>query len=88
MRRLDYEKKELSSRFGVLYSTLKRFMRVLDDGQQHQQNQANSNKSPDVSGKFLQPLNTTLGNATQNFLSIVQPIVDLNLSNKNLKCPC
>ena len=74
MRRLDYEKKELSSRFGVLYSTLKRFMRVLDEGNsQQQQNQTNMNKSQtDVSGpagRFLQPLNTStlLGNINSIF---------------------
>lgn len=63
MHRLDMEKKELNSRFSILYSTLKRFVRVLDDGQ-HQQNVSAGNRSLDPGGpgiRFLQPLSTTLG---------------------------
>ena len=61
MHRLELEKRELNSRFGVLYSTLKRFIRVLEDT--HQGNNS-SNKSFDPVGtgvRFMQPLSNTMG---------------------------
>lgn len=67
MHRLESEKRELNSRFGVLYSTLKRFIRVLEDT--HQGN--NPSKSHETSlgtghqvgtgVRFLQPLSSTMG---------------------------
>ncbi|XP_046437712.1 paramyosin-like isoform X1 [Daphnia pulex] len=59
MHRLELEKRELNSRFGVLYSTLKRFIRTLEDTHQGNIN----NKSHDSIGtgvRFLQPLSTTM----------------------------
>jgi hypothetical protein len=60
MHRLELEKRELNSRFGVLYSTLKRFIRTLEDTHQGNIN----NKSHDSIGtgvRFLQPLSTIMG---------------------------
>ncbi len=54
LHRLENEKKELANRLGSLLSTLRRFVRVLDDGQ---------NKTTDYrnSSRFLQELSIPHG---------------------------
>lgn len=65
MHRLELEKRELNSRFGVLYSTLKRFIRVLEDT--HQGNNSKSHDPVGTGVRFMQPLSNTMGmNAVGN----------------------
>lgn len=59
---MELEKRELNSRFGVLYSTLKRFIRVLEDGQHGNTTKPHDTMNNSSSGaRFLQPLSNTMG---------------------------
>ena len=90
MHRMDIEKKELSSRFGVLYSTLKRFIRVLDDGDprhQNHQSSTNASRAQEAGGRFLQPLSSTLGTSFKNNSPYFALVIICSSLKQIRKCP-